>query len=91
MAHVITAPCIGVKDAACVDVCPVDCIHGTEESPQLYIHPQDCIDCQLCVEACPVEACYAEEDLPEHYRSYMEINARFYTTSGQTEDSSLRP
>jgi NAD-dependent dihydropyrimidine dehydrogenase PreA subunit len=24
---VITFPCIGVKDASCVDVCPVDCIH----------------------------------------------------------------
>ena len=25
---VITEPCIGVCDTACVDVCPVDCIHG---------------------------------------------------------------
>jgi hypothetical protein len=25
MAHVIAEPCIGVKDTACVDVCPVDC------------------------------------------------------------------
>ncbi|HYT46384.1 MAG TPA: ferredoxin, partial [Methylomirabilota bacterium] len=27
MTYVITQPCIGVKDASCVDVCPVDCIH----------------------------------------------------------------
>ncbi len=26
MAFVITDPCIGVKDATCVEVCPVDCI-----------------------------------------------------------------
>jgi NAD-dependent dihydropyrimidine dehydrogenase PreA subunit len=26
MAYVITEPCIGTKDTACVDVCPVDCI-----------------------------------------------------------------
>ena len=24
MAHVITEPCIGTKDTACVEVCPVD-------------------------------------------------------------------
>ncbi len=27
MAYVIAEPCIGTKDTACVDVCPVDCIH----------------------------------------------------------------
>ena len=41
MTHVINSACIDVKDKACVDVCPVDCIHGTEEDPQLYIHPED--------------------------------------------------
>jgi NAD-dependent dihydropyrimidine dehydrogenase PreA subunit len=25
---VITEPCVGVCDTACVDACPVDCIHG---------------------------------------------------------------
>lgn len=28
MIYVIAEPCIGVCDTACVDVCPVDCIHG---------------------------------------------------------------
>lgn len=28
MAFIITEPCIGVCDASCVAVCPVDCIHG---------------------------------------------------------------
>ena len=27
MAYVIAQPCIGVKDTACVTVCPCDCIH----------------------------------------------------------------
>ncbi len=27
MAYVIAEPCIGPKDTACVDACPVDCIH----------------------------------------------------------------
>jgi NAD-dependent dihydropyrimidine dehydrogenase PreA subunit len=28
MAYVIAEPCIGTKDTACVDACPVDCIHA---------------------------------------------------------------
>lgn len=28
MAYVITEPCVGTCDTACVDQCPVDCIHG---------------------------------------------------------------
>ena len=43
MAYVIAEPCIGTKDTACVDVCPVDCIHPRKDEPdfeaetQLYI------------------------------------------------------
>ena len=47
--------CVGHFDMPqCVEVCPVDCIHGKDEDPQLYINPNDCIDCTLCVDACPV-------------------------------------
>lgn len=28
MIYIIAEPCKGVCDTACVDVCPVDCIHG---------------------------------------------------------------
>ncbi len=42
MAYVICQPCIGVKDKACVPVCPVDCIH--EGPKQLYIDPAECVD-----------------------------------------------
>src|SRR6266545_3662887 len=39
MAYIIAEPCINVKDKACVEVCPVDCIY---EGPEmLYIHPDD--------------------------------------------------
>jgi ferredoxin len=64
VAFVITDPCIGTKDAACVDVCPVDCIHPRKDEPEfetatmLYIHPGECIDCGACVPACPVAAIY---------------------------------
>lgn len=32
MTHVIAEPCIGVKDKACVAVCPVDCIWEYDEA-----------------------------------------------------------
>jgi len=65
MAYVIAEPCIGTKDAACVDACPVDCIHpkkdepGYAEADQLFIDPVECIDCGACVPVCPVSAIYA--------------------------------
>lgn len=84
MAYVIAEPCVGVKDGACVAVCPVDCIHptpnesGFAEAEQLYIDPEVCIDCGLCVDQCPVKAIFAEEDLPEKWRSFIEKNAAHY-------------
>lgn len=62
MPHIITEPCIGTKDASCVDVCPVECIYEAED--QFYIHPEECIDCGACIPACPVSAIYTEEDVP---------------------------
>ena len=85
MTYVITEACIDVKDTACVDVCPVDCIHPTSEftelfeaEPQLYIDPEECIDCGVCEPECPVEAIYAEEALPEELEHFTEINANFF-------------
>jgi len=78
MPYVITEPCIGVKDKSCVDVCPVDCIKGDEEDPQLYIDPEVCIDCGACVSACPVEAIYADADVPAKWEKYKEINAEYF-------------
>ena len=78
MTHVIAEPCVGVKDASCVEVCPVDCIHSNDEAPMYYIHPDECIDCGACVPVCPVEAIFAEEDLPEKWASFKETNAKFF-------------
>jgi len=87
MAYIIAQPCITVKDTACVEVCPVDCIHphksdaGFEASEQLYIDPDTCIDCGACVPACPVEAIFPEEELPSEWASFTEKNADFYALS----------
>ena len=84
MAHIIAEPCIGTKDTACVEVCPVDCIHPTKndsdhpEAVQLFIDPDTCIDCGLCVDECPVQAIYPQEDLPVEWQKYIQINLDHY-------------
>jgi NAD-dependent dihydropyrimidine dehydrogenase PreA subunit len=81
MTYVIAEPCINVKDKACVQVCPMDCIHGGDDDPQLYINPQDCIDCGACEVECPVEAIFYEDDLPEQWKHYEQINAEYFERS----------
>lgn len=78
MPYVITEPCIGVKDASCVDVCPVDCIHTTDDAPQYYIDPDQCIDGAACELACPVSAIAHDASLQGEMRRYIQINANFY-------------
>jgi len=84
MAFVITKPCIGVKDTACVTVCPCDVIHPTKDEAefatveQLYINPEHCIDCGLCLAECPVQAIFAEEDVPAEWAGFIEKNAAYY-------------
>lgn len=71
MTHVSNERCVGVKDASCTDVCPVDCIHPTPEEPgyddtkQLYVEPAESIDCDACVTVCPVEAITPEDLVPQ--------------------------
>lgn len=84
MAYVITLPCVGVKDAGCVSVCPVDCIHPTKDEPDfgkfdmLFIDPGECIHCHHCVEECPVDAIFPEEDVPAEWQHFIAKNAEFY-------------
>ena len=73
MPYVITEACISVKDKSCVDVCPVDCIY--EGADQLFIHPDECIDCEACVAECPVEAIFHEDNVPAEWKSFIELNA----------------
>jgi NAD-dependent dihydropyrimidine dehydrogenase PreA subunit len=79
MTYIITEPCIDVKDRACVDVCPVDCIHDDgDEDRMLYVDPDECIDCGACEPACPVTAIYAEDDVPDDQAAYTEINILWF-------------
>jgi ferredoxin len=84
VAYVITDPCTGVKDKACLAVCPCECIQeGRFENDdtvydQLFIDPESCIDCGLCEPECPVNAIFADQDVPAPYAHYIEINAEFF-------------
>lgn len=101
MAYIIAEPCIGTKDTACVDACPVDCIHpkkdakyedgrpGFEQVDQLFIDPVECIDCGACVPVCPVSAIFALDDLPEKWQAYIEKNSN-YVEGGKFQSDKYR-
>ena len=74
MTYIITEPCVDLKDAACVDVCPVDCIYTTEEDNMYFINPDECIDCAACEPVCPVTAIFSEDSVPEEWQSYIKLN-----------------
>ncbi len=93
MTHVIAEPCIGTCDTSCVEVCPSNSIHGpndpegagaevadldSKEGKQLFINPDECIDCGVCATECPVEAIYPEDELPEKWESFKDKNAAFF-------------
>jgi ferredoxin len=84
VAYVITEPCIGRKEATCVEVCPVDCIHPTPDEPgyeaseQLFIDPDGCIDYDACQGACPVAAAMPADEVPEDQRRFVALNTQYF-------------
>ena len=80
MTYVIAEPCVDVKDKACIEECPVDCIYEGKRS--LYIHPDECVDCGACEPVCPVEAIYYEDDVPEQWSAFTAANVEFFDDLG---------
>jgi ferredoxin len=82
MPLVITRLCRDKVDGACVAVCPVDCIKqytGDDKQAfpnQLYIDPEECIDCGVCAPECPWEAIYEDEEVPETFQDDVDLNAK---------------
>jgi len=74
--YVITSLC--TNDGACVEVCPVACIHTTPGAPQFYIDPDVCIDCEQCEIVCPVDAIFKDGDIPLEHVASIEVNASFF-------------
>jgi NAD-dependent dihydropyrimidine dehydrogenase PreA subunit len=78
--YVIAQPCVDLKDRACVEECPVDCIY--EGKRMLYIHPDECVDCGACEPVCPVEAIFYEDDTPDEWKEYYNANVDFFSDLG---------
>ncbi|MDP3710486.1 MAG: 4Fe-4S binding protein [bacterium] len=45
---------------------------------QLFIHPEECIDCGACEPECPVEAIFAEEEVPEEWKEFIKLNTEVF-------------
>ncbi len=87
MAYVIVNTC--VKDNACVEVCPVDCIKegvftdsDGKSYDMMFINPDECIDCGVCEPECPSNAIYAETSIPDNLKHFIRINREAFA-SGQ--------
>ncbi len=82
MPWVVTSLCQDCLDLSCVEVCPVDCIYtytGNNHATfpkQLYIDPEECIDCSVCEPECPWEAIFQDENVPEVFRDDIKLNAQ---------------
>src|SRR3972149_5261732 len=69
MTYIITRLCRDCLDTGCVAVCPVDCIYeytgaDREAFPnQLYIDPEECIDCGVCEPECPWQAIFEDQQV----------------------------
>ena len=92
MIFVITEPCVGVCDTACVEVCPVDCIVQHKDKGdaagfknQLYIDPEECINCGVCEPECPWEAIFEDEQVPEIFAADTAENAKIVETRDDFE------
>ena len=71
-----------------MDECPVDCIYEGED--QLYIHPEECVDCDACLPACPVDAIYPGDNVPAEWKEYVEKNAQFFVTNKDAAGGACR-
>ena len=84
MTYIIAEPCVGVCDTACVEVCPVDCIHFTkdkdigEEAKAEGFEPEEYIDCGACEPECPVDAIFEETEVPAEWDDYIRKNYEFF-------------
>jgi ferredoxin len=73
MTYVVCEPCRDCKYTDCVVVCPTDCFY--QDDSQLYIDPNECIDCEACVPECPVEAIFHDTAVPNEWAEFVQLNA----------------
>lgn len=80
MAYVVTENCYDCRFTDCVTACPVNCFYG--DGKMLYIHPDECVDCNACVPECPVQAIFADVDVPPDQQKWTQINAEKCAAGG---------
>jgi NAD-dependent dihydropyrimidine dehydrogenase PreA subunit len=80
--YIITEPCVGSKSAACVAVCPVDCIYEGDE--QYFINADECIGCGACAPECPVDAIVRSDELPAELSAAVAKARAFFGPPAET-------
>ena len=82
MAYVITDAC--TKDFVCVAECATAAIAPAQSDAaaatvsQLYINPDECIDCGNCASICPQGAIFSDSELPADKAEFAEKNKAYF-------------
>ncbi len=82
MAYVVTDAC--TKDFVCVAECSTAAIAPTADDPkagtvsQVFINPDECIDCGNCADLCAQNAIFSSDDLPTDKAGFAEKNQAFF-------------
>jgi len=82
MAYIVTDAC--KKDFVCVEQCATSAIAPTQADAaagtvsQVYINPDDCIDCGNCAAVCEYGAIFAEGELPADKAGFAEKNRAYF-------------
>jgi len=82
MAYVVTDACI--KDFICVVECATAAIAPQPADPdagsvsQVFINPDECIDCGNCATLCEQNAIYPQDDLPSGKTVFAEMNRAYF-------------
>jgi NAD-dependent dihydropyrimidine dehydrogenase PreA subunit len=83
MAYVITDAC--TKDFVCAAECATAAIApAAADDPaaagvtQLFINPDECIDCGNCASICPQGAIFSIDDLPADKAHFAEKNKAYF-------------
>jgi NAD-dependent dihydropyrimidine dehydrogenase PreA subunit len=82
MAYVVTDAC--TKDFVCVAECATVAIAPAADDPaaataaQVFINPEECIDCGNCATVCAQNAIFSEEELPADKAHFAAMNRAFF-------------
>ncbi len=82
MAYVVTDGC--TKDFVCVAECSTAAIAPMSSDPaaatvtQVYINPDECIDCGNCASICAQNAIYSEDELPAEKADFAAKNKAYF-------------